>query len=134
MKAPTREQLRHLGSLITYLNGGVEQCLGFIMCFEGRGCFDPTFGKLDITPDEADKHNEALSTALIEGMDNQCKVGQGNLAYYNGKTVTTFIGTEIAPSSDITRKRNVIEFTRKGRLFRGKISPDSECFTFTRIA
>lgn len=135
MKAPSREQLRHLGSLITYEVGDKEHCLGYVLCSEGRGCFDPEFGRIDITPEEAEAHNTALSTAMIQGMDN-CEVGQSGTAYYQlGKGVTTWTGEVIAPEdADLFVKDRRIIFRRKGRVFKGRLASDSNHFTFTRTA
>lgn len=135
MKAPSREQLQNLGSLITYDVGGKTHCLGFLLRFDGRGCFEPNFGKLDITTEEAEKHNQALSTAMIDGMDNQCAVGQYGSAYYQlGKGVTTFTGELIASSHNVEVKGKHITFTRKGRTFTGRLQEDSNSFNFRRTA
>lgn len=58
----TMPKLLHKGSLITFLPKGCdkEQCLGYLMHFKGHGVYEPTFGKVDVTPQEADAHNAAL--------------------------------------------------------------------------
>ncbi len=79
--------LLHKGSLITFQpqGGDKEQCLGYLMHFQGHGVYEPTFGKVDVTPSEADAHNAALSGAEIQGLDANCRIGMGG-TFYMGAT------------------------------------------------
>jgi hypothetical protein len=65
VRAPARDDLLHLGSLITYLHQGTERCLGYLFHAEGHGSFDPAFGRVEVTQEEAAYHNLALSQAEI---------------------------------------------------------------------
>ena len=57
-KALTRDDLLNLGSLITYLEGGKERCVGDLIHFRGGGTYVPFFGQLDVTKAEADAAKE----------------------------------------------------------------------------
>ena len=131
-KAP---EILHHGSLMTYQDAGQERCLGYLLNFPGRGVFEPTFGKLDATAEEATTHNQFLSRAEIEGLDQNCAVGLGGM-FYTKKTdghtvVATWLGEEV--SRKVRVSGNVLTFTRKGMTFRGGLSPSQDCFWFKRI-
>jgi hypothetical protein len=126
-----RSDFLHLGSLITYKEGDKECCLGSLIHFPEHGTFDPNFGKVDITSEEADAHNSALDQALIEGLDKNCKIGMGGFFYFTDTQVRTFTGLLV--SEDMTRKGNTITFRRNGMTFSGKVSQDADCFDFERI-
>ena len=136
MEAPQRNELNHIGSLITYrANPGddKETCLGSLMHFAGKGVYDPNCGRVDVTPEEADAHNKALDTAMLGGMDEHCEIGQGSFAYRgtNG-IVSTFIGTVIA--RDAKTNGASITFTRAGKTYRGRLSKQHDSFNFKRTA
>lgn len=149
MKALSRERLLHIGSLITYRDScGNERCLGNLMWLEGSntppdavGAYDAAFGKMNLTKEESAVHNKALDTALVEGLDKHCKVGQGSYAYHTVKpcgihlpkqhAVSTFTGVCI--SDDVTLHGQILTFRRSGREFRGRLSKDSQSFNFKRI-
>ena len=69
------------GSLLTYQDEGRERCLGYLFEFPGHGIFEPTFGKLEVTSEEAKTHNQLLSQGEIEGLDKHCGVGMGGMFY-----------------------------------------------------
>jgi len=122
----------NLGSLITYMQDGVEYCLGDLMHFQERGVFDPTLGLVDITPEDAQTHNRLLDEARIAGLDKNCEVGQGGTFYWSPERgVTTFIGTKVA---DFKLRGKVITFSRAGKTYRGRTQKDAECFNFRRVA
>lgn len=126
-----REDLFHVGSLITYAgDDGAETCLGDLAYFEGHGVYDPTWGRLDVTREEAEAHNAALDAALLEGLDKSCQVGQGGYAYLAGERVTTFVGTVV--SEDVTVRGTSVTFRRRGRTYRGRLGKDRSCFNFRR--
>lgn len=130
-------KLLHKGSLITFQpeGGGNEQCLGYLMHFEGRGVYEPSFGRVDVTPREADAHNAALSRAEIEGLDNNCRVGMGGTFYLGASgdksVIRTFIGDLVA--DDVTARGRGVTFRRKGMTFKGHRRDDDLLF-FKRVA
>ena len=130
-------KLLHKGSLITFQpeDGDKEQCLGYLMYFEGHGVYEPTFGRVDVTSQEADAHNAALSKAEIEGLDANCRVGMGGAFYLGesggGLVVRTFIGTLV--TEDVTTRGRTIVFRRGGMTFKGRRRDDDLLF-FKRVA
>lgn len=132
MKAPT---IRNRGSLLTYQDNGHERCFGYLFEFPEHGIYEPTFGKLDVTSEEARTHNQLLSQAEIEGLDKNCAVGMGGTFYtkkVNGHAVViTWLGTEV--SWDVRLRGDVLTFQRKGMSFRGHLRKDEDCFGFKRI-
>lgn len=128
-----REDLDHLGSLITIK--GQNQCLGDLMYFAGHGVYEPTYGRVDVTEEEAKLHNAALDKAMVEGLDQNCQIGQGSYAYRNSAGgVSTWHGTVLASAADTTIKKSKITFTRQGKTYVGKLSRDQDCFNFTRVS
>ena len=128
-------EILHRGSLMTYQDNGQERCLGYLFDFPGRGVYEPTFGKLDVTSEEAKTHNQLLSRAEIEGLDQNCAVGLGGMFYTrkaDGHTVVaTWLGEEV--SREVRVNGNVLTFTRKGMTFRGRLRQNEDCFCFRRI-
>ena len=129
-KPLTREQLEHFGSLITIK--GTDTCLGDLWHAEGHGTFDPNHGKVPVTKDESKSHNQALSKARLDGMDQNCEIGQGSFAYRHGNQVNDFIGAVI--SNDVTVHGNTLTFRRKGKMYRGRLSTKYDAFNFKRVA
>ena len=138
----TAERRHHIpeilnrGSLLTYRDHGTERCFGYLMDFRGHGIYEPTFGKLEVTPQEAKMHNELLSHAEIEGLDNNCAIGVGGM-FYTKKAgthtiVVTWLGDEV--SQDVQIKNNVLTFQRHAMTFRGQLHEEEDCFVFKRIA
>ena len=131
-KTPT---ILHRGSLMTYPEQGRERCFGYLFNFAGHGVFEPTFGKLEVTAEDAKTHNQLLSQAEIEGLDQNCAVGLGGLFYThkeNGRTVVaTWLGEVV--SHGVRVHGNVITFTRQGMTFRGRLHREEDCFSFKRI-
>jgi len=120
---------------MTYHENGTERCLGYLMEFAGRGIFEPTFGKLEVSSAEAKAHNQLLSCGEIEGLDENCGVGVGGMFYLTGEdarpVVTTWAGEVV--SHEVRAERNVITFKRKGMTFRGRRRKDQTAFFFKRI-
>jgi hypothetical protein len=136
MKPPRKPpEILHRGSLMTWQDHGRERCLGYLLEFPGRGIFEPNFGKLEVTSEQAKTHNRLLSQGEIEGLDNHCAVGLGGLFYtrqVDGQTrVMTWLGEEV--SRDVRVRGNVITFQRKGMNFRGRLRQQDEAFAFRRI-
>jgi len=128
-------EILHRGSLMSYRDKGRERCFGYLFEFAGHGIFEPTFGKIDVSSQEAKTHNELLSQGEIAGLDQNCAVGMGGMFYtrkQDGRTiVTTWLGEEV--SRDIQVNGNVITFNRNGMTFRGRLRRDEDCFHFKRI-
>jgi hypothetical protein len=57
-------ELQNKGSLITFADGDRECCLNYLFHTPQHGVFDPNFGNVDVTPEEAELHNAALDEAL----------------------------------------------------------------------
>jgi hypothetical protein len=109
-----------------------ENVVGYIFNFAGHGDFYPN-GKLGIgfTPEQVATHNATLSAAEVKGLDENCEVGQyGTLYWSPTKGVHTWIGLYVA---DYTLKGRTITFERKGKMFRGRIQKDADCFNFRRV-
>lgn len=130
-RASAELDLRNLGSLITISRPGEvrEECLGFLVCADGKGVFDSQHGRVAVTLEQAEIHNKLLSDALVAGLDTHCMVGEGNRFYYNrdAKTLTTFTGEVVSAmcvSSSV--KKGSFEFWRKGKLFRFAMLKDKE--------
>lgn len=128
--------LENKGSLISYKEyDGFEErdvSVGYLFNFKEKGVFAPT-GKVDVTPDEALAHNEALDKALIEGLDNNCEIGQGGMFYFKlPDIVHAWNGTFVASAKRIGIGKD-IKFERKGKVFRGRLQKDADCFNFRRV-
>ena len=121
--------IENKGSLMTI--AGTNQCLGYLMAFGSHGVFEPSIGKVDVTPEEATKHNECLATAEIKGMDDNCQIGQGGTFYYIRGQVQTFTGTVVSNEAKVNGKS--ITFTRQGKTYRGRLQKDADCFNFRRV-
>lgn len=130
MKTLTRDDLEHFGSIITLR--GTDQCLGALWYADGHGTFDPAYGRVPVTEDEARQHNAALDSAMVEGLDTRCAVGQGRMFYIDGDKVTTFAGAVVSPHYRKVGK-GLVEFTRGSRVFRGRIRKDSDLVFFKRV-
>lgn len=134
MKPQTPEILNR-GSLLTYQDHGRERCFGYLMEFPGHGIYEPTFGKLEVTPEEARTHNELLSQSEIKGLDENCEVGMCG-TFYTRKTgnrtiVVTWLGEEV--SQNVQIRNGTLTFQRRGMTFRGRMRQDADCFAFKRI-
>jgi hypothetical protein len=131
-KTPT---ILNRGGLLTYQDNGHERCFGYLMEFPEHGIYEPTFGKLDVTSDEAQTHNQLLSQAEIEGLDNNCAVGMGGTFYttkLDSRTlVVTWLGTEV--SRDVCLRGDVLTFQRQAMSFRGRLRKNEDSFGFKRI-
>ena len=128
-------QTLNRGSLLTYQDNGRQRCFGYLFEFPGHGIFEPTFGKLEVTSEEAKTHNQLLSQGEIDGLDNHCVAGMGGMFYTRqaeGHTiVTTWLGEEV--SREVQIRGNVLTFRRKGMTFRGRLRREEDCFGFKRI-
>jgi len=131
----TPPEILNRGRLLAYQDDGRERCFGYLFEFAGHGIFDPTFGKLEVTSEEAKTHNRLLSHGEIEGLDNHCATGMAGM-FYTRKTecqtaVVTWLGEEV--SRDLRIKGQTLTFRRKGMTFRGRLHANRDVFSFKRI-
>ena len=130
-------KFENIGGLITFKDDkGVHRYLGYLFNFNGHGVFDPTLGKVEVTPEEIDKHNALLANAEIEGLDKNCQVGQGGSFYLTPSKpykVTTFTGELVSDQIEISEKGFGITFKRNGKVFRGRLQKDADVFNFRRV-
>jgi hypothetical protein len=136
MKRGTKSPgILHRGSLLTSEEGGRERCFGYLFEFPGHGIFEPTFGKLEVSAEEAKTHNRLLSQGEIEGLDHHCAVGMGGMFYtrqaHSQTIVVTWLGEEVSRQVHVHGK--VITFQREGMGFRGRLRKDQDAFAFQRI-
>ena len=131
----SRPAIRNRGSLLTYRDKDHERCFGYLFEFPGRGIYEPTFGRLDVSSDEARTHNQLLSQAEIKGLDEHCAVGMGGLFYatqqHGQRVVVTCLGQEV--SRDVCIRGQVLTFQRKAMTFRGRLRQHEDAFVFKRI-
>ena len=128
-------EILNRGSLLTYQDNGEERCFGYLFEFPGHGIYEPTFGKLDVSSEEARTHNQLLSQAEIKGLDEHCAVGLGG-TFYTRKTdrqtlVVTWLGDEV--SRDVQIRGQVLTFRRQAMTFRGRLRRNEDAFGFKRI-
>jgi len=129
----TLPTLESNGGMLTYKDDGVDRCLGYLMDFKEHGVHDANFGKVDVTPEAPEKHNQVLDEAMLKGLDERCEIGMGGTFYWSGEKVTTFLGTVVADRAITVRNRS-ITFTRNGKSYRGRLPKDGNAFNFRRIA
>lgn len=127
----TQPELKNKGSLITY--GEPETCLGYLFHFEGKGVYDPSLGRVPVTPPEADIHNACLSRAEIEGLDKNCQVGMRGAfyVYREKRMVKTFAGELVSANVQINGAS--LTFKRSGKTYRGRLGKD-DFFRFRRVS
>lgn len=116
-------------------------CAGYLFMFEGKA-FDPE-GLIQgvTTKEEVDAHNKILSQMEIDGLDKNCRVGQGGTFYVKGSDdrkapthVTTWIGDPIAPlKAERYRLTWKLTFTRKGKTMEGVLKKGECCVFFKCI-
>ena len=130
-------KLENKGSLITYKDHGKDTCLGPLWHAAGHGTYDPTFGRVDVTKEDAEIHNGELDKATLAGLENACEVRQGAMFYAHpelGQTsnirVTTFDGTLVAVAHRYGKI--MLAFTRDKKGFCGRIKKDADCVWFKR--
>lgn len=130
-------ELENLGSLITYKDAdGQDVCLGYLFDFTGHGIFSPD-GKVEVSKEHADIHNQELDAALLKGLDERCKVGMHGTFYLRKNDcgrpeVITWLGTPV--SNQVQIHGNSITFRRASKVYRGRSQKDADCFNFRRVA
>lgn len=124
--------IRNEGGLLVTGAEDKPQCLGHLIDFGEKGVFEPTLGRVDVSPELVGKHNELLDQALVNGLGG-CEVGQRGSFYYCGdRRVTTFTGALVSDS--VFLSGDVITFQRDDKKFRGRLQKDSQVFSFKRVA
>lgn len=128
-------QLKNKGSLITYDTAQGETCLGYVLNSNGHGAFDAALGKVELTSEEIEAHNKALSLAEVQGLD-KCEVGQWGTFFFNQakREVRTWIGELVSSQVHLSPSGKGITFLRNGRQYRGRLQKDADCFNFKRVA
>lgn len=129
-----RDNLTVKDGLLCFNEKGAEYALGYLFHFDGK-TFCPSTGPwAGISFEEKDAHNKALSEGELKGLDENCQIGQGRTFYltHNPLRVTTFIGTVV--TTDIFINGQSITFGRKGKIYRGRLQKDADCFNFRRIS
>jgi hypothetical protein len=137
LKSETQTPLRIEEGLIVHGDQDKPMSLGFLMNFKGHGIYDPGLGLVDVTQEQADRHNEILSKALVLGLDQNCEVGQGGTFYttrQNGKVTEIKTWTGYAVSTDVTHNGRVVTFRRNGHTYRGQLPNDGDYLNFRRIS
>lgn len=129
-------QFEHVGSLITYRDGDSDRCLGYLAHFEGHGVFDPSFGKVNVSEQDAETHNKLLDEAMLKGLDENCEIGMHG-SFYLGKVdgrlaIKTFVGATV--SNEVERHGSSVSFRRNGKTFRGQASDEHDLLNFRRVA
>lgn len=122
--------IENKGSLMTV----GDTCLGYLIDFDGKGVFEPSYGKIDVTAEEAKKHNAELDNAMLKGMDENCMVGQYGTFYFVNSKVQTFMGTIVSDKVHISPSKRGITFLRSGKQYRGTLQKNADCFNFKRIS
>lgn len=124
----TGEKITDYHGMLVYESGAL---VGNIFDFKEKGLFDPD-GKLDgVTPEQAEEHNRLFDQVIVTGLDENCKVGQGGLFYFDGENkVTTWKGTVIADT--VEKTKTTVKFRRKGKAYRGRIRQDEDAVFFKR--
>jgi hypothetical protein len=120
---------------MTYQDNGAERCFGYLMHFTGHGVYEPNFGRMEVTPEQAQNHNRLLSETEIKGVDENCVVGLGGMFYTKGENghtiVTTWLGDSV--SREVHINGQILTFIRKAMAFRARLRRDQDCFFFKRI-
>lgn len=132
--------LENLGSLITIQ--GTDTCLGYLMDFGApHGVHDATYGKVEVSPEDAKAHNKALDKALIDGLTEGCEIGQGTVLYIADTklaVVTTFVGAVVGTAVLCTGTKRTYMFALSSktgmRMFRGTMhGRDAQSAFFKRV-
>jgi len=134
-KPPTPEIINHFG-LMVYSDLGAKRSLGYLRITEDQGIIEPSFGKIDVTPEVATIHNQTLSRAQIDGLDQRCAIGQTGVLYIRkveGRwLVETWIGELISRDVEVAGRK--LTFRRKGKTFRGTMHQDEGCLHWRRVS
>lgn len=131
-------QIRNEGGMLLYTSDrdGQTHTLGYLLVSPQHGVFDAEVGKVEVTEEVAKEHNRVFDAAMIEGLDKNCKVGEGSVFYMGSVTdkdypegvtpggmlgstaVKTWLGTMISATVIVNGKH--IRFLRNGMEFHGR--------------
>ena len=134
------DQLNNRGSLLTYRakpEDEKETCVGYLFDFTGHGIFDSHLGRIDgLTAEELAAHNQALAQGELQGLDENCQIGQYGTFYFNEakREVRTWTGELVSSQVHLSASGKGITFLRNGRQYRGRLQKDADCFNFKRIS
>ena len=134
------------------------RAMGYICGFTGHGFFAPGNGKVEILKDDADRHNELLAQGELKGLDDNCQIGQWGTFYFAGEyqkdsknhtisvsspKFTTWAGVVVSTNISLRgtwpkwyerRSGPSMTFRRNGKVYRGRLMKNADCFNFKRIA
>lgn len=121
--------------LISYNNG--RDCLGYLLPLPDLGVYDAGLGKVAVTPEEAEQHNQLLDQLMLQHLDASCRVGQRVPFYIQGREevptqVTTWTG--VAISERVRVRGQEVVFWRQGKVFRGLREQDRGIVYFERVS
>lgn len=111
-----------------------EHCLGYLLIHPEHGVYDASIGKVDVTTEDAQAHNQLFDKMMIEGLD-KCPVGKGAYFYidHRKKTVKTWMDVDLGKID--SKNGKTFTFNRNGMTFKGTDnSADGECVFFKRIS
>jgi len=93
--------------------------------------FDADLGLVDVTEEQAEKHNQVFDAMIVKGLDT-CQVKQGHTFYYKPETkqVTTWLGTVIG---DAKRNANKVIVVYKGKIFEGNLRKNEDSIFLQRV-
>jgi hypothetical protein len=129
------------GGLLTFKD--TTNCLGYLFTNKEGDTFCATYGKVDVTPEQAIAHNNILDEQMLKDFDTKFAIGERAGLYLvldtdNKLVVKTFLGTVV--SREVTVKnfgkkgQRTIWFERNGRRFKGRTSKEYDLFWFRRIS
>jgi hypothetical protein len=116
------------GGLITI--EGTNNCLGDLL--ENQGAvFDPSWGRVDVTPEQAKEHNRVLAKCLIDGLD-KCDVGLGQMFYITEDNRVTTWGGELV-GENVSKKKTEVVVHRGEKVFKGKRRKNTAAIFLARV-
>lgn len=115
--------------IITFKENGKTCCLGYLLTLKGK-VFDASMGEVDVTEEQADKHNKVFDSMIVKGLDT-CAIGQGHTFYYKPSTkqVITWLGTVIGRSS-VNAKQVTVSYN--GKTFQGNLRKSDDSIFLKR--
>ena len=115
--------------LITFKENGKTGCLGYLLTLRGK-VFDASIGEVDVTEEQAEKHNQVFDSMIIKGLDT-CAIGYGHTFYYkpDTKQVITWLGTVIGKAS-IKAKQVTVYYNEK--TFQGNLRKSDDSIFLKR--
>jgi hypothetical protein len=136
-------KITDVGGFLTYDNNGEETAVGYLIIGPHNKVYDASIGAIPVIPEVATKHNELLDQALLAGLDQSSKIGQGHYFYVKRSTgsfsVTTWLGTKLAEHISVvarTPKTLTLRFSRGAHTYEGvwDKTHDGDDFFFTRVS